>query len=273
MRPSRSDIAVPDIAPDIAWVGERPRPMAQLTARGPALVHIFDFAQLNSVRTLPYLREWQQRYRDAGLAVLGVQAPRFEFGADPDAVAAGLARLEVGFPVAIDAERRIWFDYGCQGWPSLFLWSQGGTLAWYHFGEGEYEATETAVQEQLREIDALRELPAPMAPLRATDAPGAAVMPPSPELYPGGGEEPLRVAAGEVAVETSYEAGGAYATLAGGGEVRAAIDGAAGEAIAVAGAGLYELAVHRRHEAHRLSLEVTAGSVEVWSVSFAAGVP
>jgi hypothetical protein len=259
--------------PDISWIGEPPPPMPRLTARGPVLVHVFDFAQLNSVRTLPYLREWQRRYAGEGLVVLGVQAPRFEFGSDPEAVASGLARLEVEYPVAIDADRRIWFDYGCEGWPSLFLWGRGGTLRWFHFGEGDYEATEMAIQEELREVDALRQLPAPMAPLRASDAAGAAVMPPSPEIFPGGGEAPLVISAGEDGIQTSYEAGGAYATLQGSGELRAEIDGAAGEAIAVEGAGLYELATHQRHEKHRLSLEVSAGSIEVWSLSFAAGVP
>ena len=137
------------------------------------LVHFFDFAQLNSVRTLPYLVEWDRRYRDAGLRTIGVQAPRFPFGADPAAVAAGLERLGVEFPVAIDAERDLWHAYGCEGWPSLFLWSLGGALGWFHFGEGEYPATEEAIQAELRELDALRALPAPMEPLRPTDAPGA----------------------------------------------------------------------------------------------------
>ena len=136
--------------------------MPALTAGGPAIVHFIDFAQLNSVRTLPYLNEWSRRYREAGLSVIGVQAPRFPFGAEPDAVAAGLAELGVEFPVAIDAERDLWSAYGCEGWPSLFLWSLGGALAWVHFGEGEYRATEEAIQEELREIDALRELPEPM---------------------------------------------------------------------------------------------------------------
>ena len=158
--------------------------MPELTAAGPALVHFLDFAQLNSVRTLPYLVEWNRRYRDAGLRTIGVQAPRFPFGAEPETVAAGLARLGVEFPVAIDAERSLWHAYGCEGWPSLFLWSLGGALTWFHFGEGEYPATEEAIQGELRELDALRALPAPMAPLRPSDGPGARVIAPSPGGLP-----------------------------------------------------------------------------------------
>ncbi|MGH2982300.1 MAG: hypothetical protein ACRDKV_09705, partial [Solirubrobacterales bacterium] len=215
MRPGRPDIAVPDLPPGIQWVGEPPPPIGQPAAAGPVLVHFFDFAQLNSVRALPYVREWHRRYQGAGLTVLGVQAPRFEFGADVGAVAAGLERLEVSHPVAIDAEHEIWNDYGCRGWPSLFLWGHGGALRWYHFGEGEYAATEEAIQGELREVDALRDLPAPLEPLRATDAPGAAVMPPSAELFPAGEGAALAMHRDGAAVETSYEAGGAYATLDG----------------------------------------------------------
>ncbi len=184
MRPEREDIAAPELPAGIEWVGNGPGSMPALTAGGPALVHFLDFAQLNSVRTLPYLAEWHRRYREAGLSTIGVQAPRFPFGADPEAVAPGLEQLGIEFPVAIDAKRSLWHDYGCEGWPSLFLWGMGGTLRWFHFGEGEYRATEEAIQAELRELDALRELPAPMPPLRPTDAPGARVMPPPKSFSP-----------------------------------------------------------------------------------------
>ena len=128
-------------------------------------MHVFDFAQLNSVRTLPYVEEWHRRYAGAGLRVIGVQAPRFPFGAEPEPVAAGLRRLGVSFPTAIDAAHDVWRAYGCEGWPSLFLWGRGGVLRWYAFGEGEYRATEEAIQQELRAIDDAAELPPPMTPL------------------------------------------------------------------------------------------------------------
>ncbi len=270
MRPPRPDIAAPELPPGLVWTAEPPHSMAALTAAGPVLVQFIDFAQLNSVRALPYVIEWERRYAGAGLSVLGVQAPRFAFGFEPETVAAGIGRLGVGFPVAIDSERRLWLEYGCRGWPSLFLWGQGGALRWVHFGEGEYLATEEAIQAELREADALRSLPEPMAPLRATDGPGVRVMPPSAEVFPAEGR--AWTAADGAVLEFDYEAGGAHATLDGEGEASVAIDGGPPRAIAVEGAGLYELAAHERHEAHSLRLTLTDG-VGLWSVSFAAGVP
>jgi hypothetical protein len=273
VRPGHSDIATPDLPADISWVGDRPSSMPKLAAAGPVLVHFFDFAQLNSVRALPYVREWNHRYAEAGLSVIGVQAPRFLFGADPETVGAGLERLGISHPVAIDAERQMWFDYGCRGWPSLFLWGRGGALHWYHFGEGDYAATEEAIQEQLRESDALSDLPAPIEPLRPTDAPGAAVMPPTPELFPAGEGRRLAADEGGEGLEIDYEAGGAYATIEGQGTIRFSHDGGPIEELAIDGAGLYELATHPRHETHRLRVEFGGGEIFLWSVSFAPGVP
>ncbi len=273
MRPQRENIAAPDLPEGLEWVGAAPRSMPVATAGGPVLVHFLDFAQLNSVRTLPYVREWAARYAAQGLTTIGVQAPRFPFGADREAVAAGLERLGVEFPVAIDAGRDLWHAYGCEGWPSLFLWKLGGALAWFHFGEGEYLATEEAIQAELREQDALRELPPPLDPVRQSDAPGAKVMPPTPELFPGGSWERAWTAGedGE-RLELAYEAGGVYVTAEGSGEIGVSIDDGPPESLAIDGAALYTLAEHPRHEAHRLVLRPSPG-LRIWSVSFAAGVP
>jgi hypothetical protein len=273
VRPGRENIAAPDLPQGLAWVGGEPESMPALTAGGPALVHFIDFAQLNSVRTLPYLSEWSRRYRDAGLSVIGVQAPRFPFGAEKAAVAAGLDRLGIEFPVAIDAGRDLWSAYGCEGWPSLFLWSLGGALSWVHFGEGEYRATEEAIQEELREMDALQALPEPTAPLRPTDAPGARVMAPSAEIFPSGSwEQPWTADEDGDELVVEYAAGGAFATVEGRGEIALELDGRSLEAIATDDPALYPLAEHPSHESHSLVLRPTPG-VRIWSISFAAGAP
>jgi len=273
MRPERDNIAAPDLPEGIEWIGEPPRSMPVATAAGPVLVHFFDFAQLNSVRTLPYVAEWARRYERHGLKTIGVQAPRFPFGAEREAVAAGLGRLGVEFPVAIDADRRLWHAYGCEGWPSLFLWKLGGALSWFHFGEGEYRATEEAIQAELREQDALRELPEPMDSLRPTDAPGIKVMPPTPELFPGGSwERPWIAGEDGNVLEVEYEAGGVHVTVEGSGRMAFELDGKKRNPITIDGAALYHLAEHPRHENNRMILRPSSG-LRIWTVSFSAGVP
>lgn len=273
MRPERDNIAAPDLPANVAWIGTAPKSMPALTAKGPVLVHFFDYAQLNSVRTLPYLVEWDRRYREAGLTTIGVQAPRFPFAADPVNVAAGLRDLGVEFPVAVDAERDLWHAYGCEGWPSLFLWTTDGSLSWFHFGEGEYLGTEEAIQAELRKQDALRELPPAMRPLRPTDAPNPHVMPPTDELFPSGSwQHPWTASEDGDELTIEYAGGGAYATVEGTGEIAIELDGSDIASVEIDGPALYPLTKHQRHESHHLSLRPTSG-LRIWSVSFAAGAP
>lgn len=267
------DIAVPPFSPRLRWLGGEPAPVERICARGPLLVHFIDAAHLSSVRTLPYLAAWNERYSPHGLTVLGVNSPRFRFTGEEAKLAAALDRLGVGFPVALDRDYLAWHDYGCDGWPSLFLWGKGGALRWFHFGEGEYAATEEAIQEELWTVSPTLNLPEPLPPLRAVDAPGALVARPTPELLPGGSiSEPWRPGSPDAALTFEYEAGGAWASVDGAGELRVVLDGGSPRTVAVEAPGAYELSAHDRHERHQISLTI-AGDASAYAVTFAAGLP
>jgi hypothetical protein len=264
---------VPPFRPDTEWIGPPPAAVERICARGPLLVQFIDAAHVSSVRTLPYLAGWSERYRELGLTLLGVNAPRFPFTADIEKLGAALARLGVGFPVASDSRYEIWHDYGCEGWPSLFLWGRGGALRWFHFGEGEYAATEQAIQAELSAGDPGLELPQPPAPLRPSDAPGALVATPSTEVFPGGSaSEPWEPDEGNPPLELDYAAGGAWAAIDGQGALRVSLDRGPERAIEVGAPGAYELTAHERHEEHHIELSATPG-VRIYSIGFSAAVP
>jgi hypothetical protein len=245
----------------------------RLLAAKPVLVHFFDFAQLNSIRTLPYLRAWHDRYLDDGLTLIGVHSPRFPFTQDAAAVAGATERLGIDWSVAVDPEFALWRVYEPHGWPALFLWGQGGALRWYHLGEGDYADTEEAIREALSEADGEHDWPAPLEPIRPSDAPGVKVIAPTPEHFPGGStEEPWSSTEGEPFLELSYEAGGAYAATDGEGRISIRVDGEDREPIEVTAAGLQELTLHERTERHVLHLEPSSGLL-VYSIQFAAAVP
>lgn len=249
--------------------------MERLAASGPVLVHFLDFAQLNSVRALPYVLAWAERYRVHGLRTVGVHSPRFPFTRDRKAAAAGIERLGISHPVALDPEFDLWRDYGCHGWPSLFLWGHGGALRWYHLGEGEYAETEQALREALADDGNGVDWPPPLEPIRVTDRPGAEVVVPSPELFPGGApERPWRQADGDdQPLAVGYGAGGAHASVDGTGRISVSVDGAGPDLVEVATPGLIELASHPRHEQHSLTLEPDGAEIAVYSLSFSPGLP
>ena len=267
---------MPPWRPGTEWVGDDPGASERITASGPLLVHFLDFAQLNSVRSLPYVLAWAERYTGRGLVTVGVHTPRFGFGRDPDVAAAGLDRLGISHPVALDPQAELWRDYGCRGWPSVFVWGRGGALRWYHLGEGDYEQTERALREAVVDGEEANgaEWPPPLEPIRPSDTPGAGVVVPTEELYPGGSPEtPWRArdsADGSLAIE--YEAGGAYASVDGAGSLAVSLDGGPSIRIEVAGPGLIELAAHDHHEHHSLSLDPDP-DLAIHSLSFAPGVP
>lgn len=267
VKPQRTDIAAPLFPPDATWIGDAPKEMERLTAKGPVLVHFFEAGELSGVRTLPYLREWHSRYGSLGLTVLGVHTPRSPMIGDTDALSAALARLEVEFPVALDADYRIWQSYGCGGWPSLFLWGRGGVLRWFHFGEGEYEATEREIQEQFKEA----EHPDPVEPLRDTDRPGAKVIPPTAEMYPGGDmKTPWSTDDGEP-LWVEYDGAGAYASFDGQGEVIATPTGGEPRKLEVTAPGVYQLDQRSGHERREIRIDLPP-TVRAWAVAFTPAV-
>ena len=54
----------------------------------PVLVEFWDFCRVNSLRTLPYLKAWHERYADDGLRVIGVHTGGFAPARDEDDVRA-----------------------------------------------------------------------------------------------------------------------------------------------------------------------------------------
>jgi hypothetical protein len=221
----------------------------------PVLVEFWDFCRPNSLRTLPYVKAWHERYAAEGLQVVGIHSPGFEPARERAAAKAAVERLEIAYPVLLDPDLEMWQVYENQGWPARYLFDARGTLFDYHYGEGAYEETELAIQELL---GVERE---PLQPLRPEDEPGVNLEPQT-EDQPGAYSGP-------------YEAGAVWAVLAGEGVVRIGATGVAGEPgdpgersdaavateLTVAHPGAYPLIEHERHTAGVLDLEVGAGVV------------
>jgi thiol-disulfide isomerase/thioredoxin len=149
------------------------------------LVDFWDYTCVNCIRTLPYVAEWHRRYTDHGLVVIGVHAPEFSFAKELDGVKRAIETFGIEYPVVMDNGYAIWQAYANRYWPAKYLVDKDGYIRYYHFGEGGYEETERAIQTLLREILPEMQLPGPMAPVRDSDAPGAACYRVTPELYLG----------------------------------------------------------------------------------------
>jgi len=210
------------------------------------LVEFWDFCRPNSLRTLPYVKAWHERYREHGLRVIGVHSPGFEPSRPEQAVREAVARLGIEYPVLIDGELTVWQEYENLGWPARYLFDGHARLFEYHYGEGAYAETELAIQELL---GVGRE---PLGPLRPEDAPGA-LLAPQTEDQPGAYSGP-------------YEAGGVWAVLAGRGTVRVN-----DSERRISHPGAHLLIEHERHTAGVLELELGTG-VQCHATCFTPGM-
>ncbi len=245
MRAPVDHIAAPPFPSGLPWINAAPLRMDQQLGR-PVLIEFWDFCRANSIRTLPYLNAWHERYAPAGLRIIGVHASGFAPSADPAAVAAAVSRLGIAYPVVVDTEREIWERYGNLGWPGRYLFDRRGMLFEQHYGEGAYDETERAIQELLGLDEPLIE------PLRPEDRPGALLEPQSEDVdgqYSG-----------------PYRAGGVWAVLEGEGWVEVN-----GRRLAVEHAGAYELIAHPHSAEGSLRLVLGPG-VECHAVCFTPGL-
>jgi hypothetical protein len=228
--PNDSEIPAPEFPPGIEWLNAPFVRVNTLLGRHALLIEFWDFARINSLRTLPYFKAWYERYADAGLAVVGVHTPGYSFGRDRDTVARAVERLGVPYAVALDPDFEVWRAYSVRGWPARYLFDRRGLLRWFHFGEGDYEGTERAIQEVLLEIEPDLSPPDPLEPLRPEDAPDIALEAQTADLALPADRERLELVrdwvdgadfieaadAGAAATAT-YRGGGAWAVLSEGG--------------------------------------------------------
>jgi hypothetical protein len=228
------------------WVNVAPLRMDKQLGR-PVLIEFWDFCRVNSLRTLPYLKVWHERYAADGLRVIGVHTGGFPPARDEHNVRRAVERLEIAYPVAIDSQLELWDTYGNQGWPARYLWDAKGALFSLHYGEGAYRETELEIQELLG-IE--RE---PLPPLRPEDAPGV-LLPAQTDDQPGAYSGP-------------YEAGAVHAVLEGEGEVLAN-----GRPLAVSEPGCYELISHLHHTEGVLDLRI-GPSVTCYATCFTPALP
>ncbi len=175
-------------APEFAggeWVQHGPVSIRELRDRAVVLVDFWDYTCVNCIRTLPYVAGWHRRYHKDGLVIVGVHAPEFTFAREKSQVAEAVREFDLEYPIVLDNSYEIWRAYSNRYWPAKYLVDAKGRIRYYHFGEGDYQETELAIQALVRELNPALDLPPPMDPVRDSDQPGAVCYRVTPELYLG----------------------------------------------------------------------------------------
>jgi thiol-disulfide isomerase/thioredoxin len=119
------------------------------------LVYIWTYTCINSIRPMPYIYDWNQKYSNNGLVVVGVHSPEFQFEKNYTNVKDAVQRFGITYPVVLDSEHGTWNAYGNNYWPRYYLIDSQGYIRYDHIGEGDYDQIEKSIRSLLAERAAL----------------------------------------------------------------------------------------------------------------------
>jgi thiol-disulfide isomerase/thioredoxin len=140
-------------APELSagdWINSEPVKLSDLRGR-VVLIEFWTFGCYNCRNTLPFIKDWNTRYRDKGLTIIGVHSPEFDEEKDVENLRRQVASLGIRYPVVTDNDYKTWKAYNVEAWPTTFLLDKQGRIRWIHVGEGAYNETEQLIQKLLAE--------------------------------------------------------------------------------------------------------------------------
>ena len=132
------------------WFNSPPLTREQLRGK-VVVIDFWTYSCINCLRSIPFVKAWDQRYRNDGLVVIGVHAPEFAFERDPANVARATRDLGIRYPVALDNQYKLWGALKNNYWPAHYFIDAQGRVRYHHFGEGNYAMSERVIRQLLAE--------------------------------------------------------------------------------------------------------------------------
>jgi len=140
-----------EITQPAGFINTEPFKLKDVIGKKVILLDIWTYSCINCQRTLPYITEWDAKYRDDGLLVVGIHTPEFEFEKELSNVQDAVKRFGIEYPVVLDNDLGTWHAYRNRYWPRKYLIDIDGFVVYDHIGEGAYAETETKIKELLAE--------------------------------------------------------------------------------------------------------------------------
>jgi thiol-disulfide isomerase/thioredoxin len=142
-----------------SWLNAE-KPVTLESQRGRVvLLNFWVFTCYNCTNTVPSLVDFDSKYRDRGLTLIGIHTPEFPPYAgehDKGNVERALAKYHIAYPNAQDNDSRTWDLYGIRFWPSFVLIDKKGRIRYegageFHVGDATYQLWQARIRELLDE--------------------------------------------------------------------------------------------------------------------------
>ena len=134
----------PELVGNQEWINSQPLKIDELKGK-VVLIDFWTYSCINCIRTLPFLKNWYEKYSDKGLVIIGVHTPEFEFEKDYKNVLNAVKKFNITYPVVQDNNYETWKNYKNNYWPRKYLINKEGYIVYDHIGEGAYSETEKII--------------------------------------------------------------------------------------------------------------------------------
>jgi thiol-disulfide isomerase/thioredoxin len=142
-----------------SWLNtDHPLTLSELKGR-VVLLNFWVFTCYNCTNTVPSLVDFDRKYRQQGLTLIGIHTPEFPPYAgehDRGNVERALKKDGIEYPIAQDNDTRTWDLYGIRYWPSFVLIDKRGDIRYegygeFHLNDGSYRTWDARIRELLAE--------------------------------------------------------------------------------------------------------------------------
>jgi thiol-disulfide isomerase/thioredoxin len=116
------------------WINTRPLTVAELRGK-VVLVEFWAFDCINCLRSAAWLKSVAEQQAAAGLVVIGVHTPELSQEKISANVRDAVKRLDIKYPVMIDADYSYWNAMNNRYWPAFYVIGADGRIRAQAIGE------------------------------------------------------------------------------------------------------------------------------------------
>jgi thiol-disulfide isomerase/thioredoxin len=136
---------------DKQWINGKPLKLDSLKGK-VVLLDFWTYSCVNCIRTIPYLKEIWNKYKNKRFMLIGIHTPEFEFEKEIGNVKYAVKKYGLEWPILSDPLRHNWDNYGNQYWPRVAVIDSNGNIIFEHVGESGYDEVDKVISDELKKM-------------------------------------------------------------------------------------------------------------------------
>ena len=147
-------IKAPELQESGPWINAK-KPLQLSDLHGTVVVlHFYAFGCINCKNNYSVYLDWQERFKDENVAIIGIQTPETKAEYDIDLIQQRAEEAGFTFPILADIEKNNWQAWGNSMWPSVYVLDKQGYIREFWPGELRWEGAtgDKYLQQQIEKL-------------------------------------------------------------------------------------------------------------------------